>query len=64
MEDKSIEIKKDITNIFNKVSAVFENIPGFLSSHDKKVNLSKIGNYQSFSQYDEPLFWLDFRYPL
>ncbi|WP_346920181.1 hypothetical protein [Clostridium sp. UBA7339] len=24
MEDKSIEIKKDITNIFNKVSAVFD----------------------------------------
>lgn len=53
------DIKKAAKKYSSKVSAVFENIPGFLSSHDKKVNLSKIGNYQSFSQYDEPLFWLD-----
>ena len=40
------DIKKAAKKYSSKVSAVFENIPGFLSSHDKKVNLSKIGNYQ------------------
>ncbi len=42
----------------SKVSALFENIPRYLSTHDKKVVLSKIDNNPRFSKYDEPLFWL------
>lgn len=43
----------------SKVSALFENIPGYLSTHEKKVVLSKIDSNSTFSKYDEPLFWLD-----
>lgn len=52
------DIKKAAKKYNSKVSALFENIPGYLSTHDKKVNLSKIkGN--TFSEYDDPLFWLE-----
>lgn len=43
----------------SKASALFENIPGYLSTHEKKVVLSKIDSGSTFSKYDEPLFWLD-----
>ena len=43
----------------SKVSALFENIPSYLSTHEKKVVLSKIDTGSTFSKYDEPLFWLD-----
>ena len=42
----------------SRVSAVFENIPGFLSTHEKKVVLSKIEPGATFDRYDDPLFWL------
>lgn len=42
----------------SKVSAIFENIPGFLSQHDKKVVLSEMQEGKTYSQFDEPLFWL------
>ena len=35
------------------------NIPGFLSTHEKRVILSKVdSNNGTFERYDEPLFWL------
>lgn len=43
----------------SKASALFENIPGYLSTHEKKVVLSKIDSSSTFSKYDEPLFWLN-----
>ena len=55
------DIKKAAKRYSSKVSAVFENIPGSLSSHEKKIVLSEIDNSNAatFSKYDEPLFWLD-----
>ena len=53
------DIKKSSKKYNSKVSALFENIPGYLSSHEKKVVLSDLGDNQRFSQYDEPLFWLE-----
>ena len=53
------DIKKASKKYNSRVSALFENIPGYLSRHEKKVVLSKIDNDARFSQYDEPLFWLD-----
>lgn len=52
------DINKAQRKYSSKVSALFENIPGYLSTHDKKVVLSKIDNNLRFSKYDEPLFWL------
>lgn len=53
------DIKKTSKKYNSRVSALFDNIPGYLSRHEKKVVLSKIDNDARFSQYDEPLFWLD-----
>ena len=42
----------------SRVSAVFENIPGFLSTHEKKVVLNRIEPGGTFDSFDDPLFWL------
>lgn len=52
------DIKKSAKRYQSKVSAIFDNIPGFLSSHEKRVVLSEIENNGTFDRYDEPLFWL------
>ena len=69
--EKSDIEKRDILNLYrddiqkaaarynSKVSALFENIPAYLSTHEKKVVLSKIAEGSTFDRYDEPLFWLD-----
>ena len=63
--------KRDILNLYRddikkasqkynfRISAVFENIPGYLSTHEKKVVLSQAEPGAVYSQYDAPLFWLD-----
>lgn len=55
------DIKKAAKRYSSKVSAIFENIPGYLSTHEKKVVLADIDDSKNarFSRYDEPLFWLD-----
>ncbi|MBQ0052432.1 MAG: ATP-binding protein [Treponema sp.] len=53
------DIKKAARRYNSKVSALFENIPAYLSTHEKKVVLSKIDEGAVFDRYDEPLFWLD-----
>ena len=53
------DIKKASRKYSSKVSALFDNIPGYLSTHEKKVVLSRIDPDERYSQYDEPLFWLD-----
>lgn len=53
------DIKKAAKKYSSKVSALFENIPAYLSTHEKKIVLSEIENGATFSKYDEPLFWLD-----
>lgn len=52
------DIKKSAKRYQSKVSAIFDNIPGFLSTHEKRVVLSEIDKKGSFDRYDEPLFWL------
>ena len=53
------DIKKAAKKYNSKVSALFENIPAYLSTHEKKVVLSQIEEGAVFDRYDEPLFWLD-----
>lgn len=53
------DIKKAAKRYNSRVSALFEYIPSYLSTHEKKVVLKNIDNYGNFDRYDEPLFWLD-----
>ena len=53
------DIRKAARRYNSKVAAIFENIPGYLSTHEKKIVLSEIEPGASFDRYDEPLFWLD-----
>ncbi len=53
------DIRKAAKKYKSKVSAIFENIPGYLSAHEKRVVLSEIDDNGKFDRYDEPLFWLD-----
>ncbi|MGP1458592.1 MAG: ATP-binding protein [Treponema sp.] len=68
--EKSDAEKRDILNLYrddikkaarrynSKVSALFENVPAFLSTHEKKIVLSEIDKGATFDRYDDPLFWL------
>jgi len=53
------DIKKAAKRYSSKASALFENIPGYLSTHEKRVVLSEIDKNGTYDKYDEPLFWLD-----
>ena len=53
------DIKKAAKRYNSKVSAIFENIPAYLSTHEKRIVLSEIDDNGRFDRYDEPLFWLD-----
>ncbi len=53
------DIKKSARRYNSKVSAVFENIPAYLSTHEKKIVLKEIDANGAFDKYDEPLFWLN-----
>lgn len=52
------DIKKAAKKYKSKVSAIFDNIPGFLSTHEKRIVLSVIDKNGSFDRYDDPIFWL------
>ncbi len=53
------DIKKAAKRYNSRVSAIFENIPAYLSTHEKKIVLKSIEEGATFDKYDEPLFWLD-----
>lgn len=53
------DIKKAAKRYNSRVSALFENVPAYLSTHEKKVVLKEIEEGATFDRYDEPLFWLD-----
>jgi len=53
------DIRKAAKRYNSRVSALFENIPAYLSTHEKKVVLTEIEKDARFDRYDEPLFWLD-----
>ena len=68
--NKSNIEKKDILNLYksdimkisssykSKVLAIFEQIPGFLSQHEKRIVFNKIQKDSSFSSYEDTFFWL------
>lgn len=53
------DIKKSAKRYNSRVSALFENVPAYLSTHEKKIVLKDIETGATFDRYDEPLFWLD-----
>lgn len=53
------DIKKSAKRYNPRVSAIFENIPAYLSTHEKRIILSEIESNATFAKYDDPLFWLD-----
>lgn len=53
------DIKKAAKRYKSKVSAIFENVPAYLSTHEKRVTLSEIDVNGRFDRYDDPFFWLD-----
>ena len=53
------DIKKAAKRYNSRVSALFENIPAYLSMHEKKIVLKDIEEGATFDRYDDPLFWLD-----
>lgn len=68
--DKADVQKRDILDLYRgdimkikdgyraKVLAIYDQIPGLLSSHEKRVVLRGIKNHSKFAQYEETFFWL------
>ena len=52
------DIMKINTGYRNKVLAIFDQIPGLLSGHEKRVVFNKIKQGSSADQYEETFFWL------
>ena len=52
------DINKADTKYRSKISAIFEQIPAFLSQHEKRVRLSNIEEKSSFPMYHETFHWL------
>ncbi len=52
------DIQKISTRYRSKVAALFDYLPGYLSTHEKKVVLKKVDEHGEFNRYDDPLFWL------
>ena len=53
------DIRKAAKRYNSRVSALFDNIPAYLSTHEKKIVLKDIEPGASFDRYDDPLFWLE-----
>lgn len=68
---KSDEEKRDILALYrddimkieakyqSRVLSIFDQIPAFLSQHEKRVILSDIETGASFSKFNDTFFWLD-----
>lgn len=52
------DIQKIARRYRSKVSSLFEFIPGYLSTHERRVVLERIDRNGEFDRYDDPLFWL------
>ena len=52
------DIKKIKANYRAKVSALFDQIPGLLSKHEKRVVFGKIAEGSYAEQYEDTFFWL------
>lgn len=67
---KANDEKKDILSLYrsdimkisspykNKVAAIFDQIPGFLSQHEKRIIFNKIIDSSKFDNYEDTFFWL------
>ncbi|MCD8299985.1 MAG: AAA family ATPase [Clostridiales bacterium] len=63
-------VKRDILNLYRddimkiesryraKVLSIFDQIPAFLSRHEKRVVLSEIADNSTFARYEDTFFWL------
>ncbi len=52
------DINKIYRNYRSKVLSIFDQIPTFLSNHEKRVILSTIEKKSTFPMYEETFFWL------
>lgn len=52
------DIMKIEANYKSKVLAIFDQMPGFLSKHEKRVILSSVDKNATFSNYHDTFFWL------
>lgn len=52
------DIRKIEAKYKSRVLAIFDQIPGFLSKHEKRVILSDIEKESTFSNYHDTFFWL------
>lgn len=52
------DINKADAKYRSKVASIFEQIPAFLSQHEKRVRLSNIEKKSSFPMYQETFYWL------
>ncbi len=52
------DINKIDKNYKSKVLSIFDQIPGFLSQHEKRVRLSNIEKNSIYPMYEETFFWL------
>ena len=53
------DIRKAAKRYNSRVSAIFENIPAYLSTHEKRIILNQIEEGAVFDRYEDPLFWLN-----
>ena len=53
------DIRKIGANYRDKVSLIFDQIPGFLSSHEKRVVYNKISKGTGIDDLSEAFFWLE-----
>lgn len=53
------DISKASAKYSMKVSSLFENIPSYLSRHEKRITFASLGEDATSKQYIEPLFWLE-----
>ena len=52
------DIRKIDDRYQSKVAAIYDQIPSFLSKHDKRVVLGDIARGQSYERYEDTFFWL------
>ncbi len=52
------DIKKADISYRSKVASIFEQIPSFLSQHEKRVRLSNVEKNSTYPMYQETFFWL------
>lgn len=52
------DIGKIDRNYRSRVLSIFDQIPGFLSQHEKRVRLSSVEEKSTFPMYEDTFFWL------